>query len=100
MVTRIDFNTLTFGEPLYLWLLAVPGVLLALWVLQVVRRRADTQRYAQLRVVPVRERFSLPPLLRGRQISWQESRPISRPAWCVTKRTARADTAPPPRSWR
>ena len=59
MVTRIDFNTLTFGEPLYLWLLAVPGVLLALWVLQVVRRRADTQRYAQLRVVPVRERFTL-----------------------------------------
>ena len=31
MVTRIDFNTLTFGEPLYLWLLVVPGVLLVLW---------------------------------------------------------------------
>jgi hypothetical protein len=59
VVTRIDFNTLTFGEPLYLWLLAVPGVLLALWILQVVRRRADTRRYAQQRVVPVRERFTL-----------------------------------------
>jgi len=59
VITRIDFNTLTFGEPLYLWLLAVPGVLLVLWIVQVVRRRADTQRYAQLRVVPVRERFTL-----------------------------------------
>jgi Ca-activated chloride channel family protein len=59
VITRIDLNTLTFGEPLYLWLLAVPGVLLALWILQVVRRRKDTQRYAQQRVVPVRERFTL-----------------------------------------
>ena len=58
MVTGIDFSTLTFGEPLYLWLLAVPGVLLVLWIVQVVRRRADTRRYMQERVVPVKERFT------------------------------------------
>jgi hypothetical protein len=59
VVTGIDFKTLTFGEPLYLWLLAVPGVLLILWIVQVVRRRSDTRRYMQERVVPVRERFTL-----------------------------------------
>jgi Ca-activated chloride channel family protein len=59
VVTGIDFKTLTFGEPLYLWLLAVPGVLLILWIVQVVRRRSDTRRYIQERVVPVRERFTL-----------------------------------------
>jgi Ca-activated chloride channel family protein len=59
VITRIDFSTLAFGEPLYLWLLAVPGVLLVLWIVQVVRRRADTRRYMHERVVPVRERFTL-----------------------------------------
>ena len=59
MVTGIDFNTLTFGNPLYLWLLAVPGVLVALWIVQVARRRADTRRYLDERVVPVRERYTL-----------------------------------------
>src|SRR5580704_16800818 len=59
MVTGIDFNTLTFGEPLYLWLLAVPGMLLILWIVQVVRRRADTRRYLHERVVPVPERYTL-----------------------------------------
>jgi Ca-activated chloride channel family protein len=59
VITGIDFKTLTFGEPLYLWLLAVPGVLLVLWIIQVARRRSDTRRYVQERVVPVRERFTL-----------------------------------------
>jgi Ca-activated chloride channel homolog len=59
VITGIDFKTLTFGEPLYLWLLAVPGLLLVLWIVQVLRRRSDTRRYVQERVVPVRERFTL-----------------------------------------
>jgi len=59
VITGLDFSTLTFGEPLYLWLLAAPGVLLILWIVQVVRRRADTRRYTHERVVPVRERFTL-----------------------------------------
>ena len=59
MITGIDFSTLTFGAPMYLWLLAVPGVLMVLWVLQVVRRRRDARRYMQARILPVRERFTL-----------------------------------------
>jgi len=58
LITNIDFSTLTFGEPLYLWLLLVPGVLLGLWIMQVLRRRADTRRFTQARVVPVRGRFT------------------------------------------
>ena len=59
MVTRIDFSTLTFGEPLYLWLMLGPGVLLVLWIWQVFRRRRDTRRSLRDRVLPVRERFTL-----------------------------------------
>jgi Ca-activated chloride channel homolog len=59
MITGIDFSTFTFGDWRYLWLLVVPGALLVLWVVQVVRRRRDIRRFQQRRVVPVRERFSL-----------------------------------------
>jgi hypothetical protein len=59
VVTRIDFSTLTFGEPLYLWLLVAPGVLLMMWIWQVLRRRLDARRSLQDRVLPVRERFTL-----------------------------------------
>src|SRR3954468_12183261 len=58
MVTGIDFSTLTFGDPLYLWLLAVPGVLLVLWIVQVTRRRRDAKLYQATRVVPMREKFT------------------------------------------
>jgi len=58
MVTGIDFNTLTFGDALYLWLLLVPGVLLVLWIVQVVRRRRDTRTYQAIRVVPTREKYT------------------------------------------
>jgi len=59
MLRWIDFSTFTFAEPLYLWLLAAPAVLLVLWVWQVLRRRADTRRYQRERVLPVRERHWL-----------------------------------------
>jgi hypothetical protein len=58
MVTGIDFSTLTFGDPLYLWLLAVPAVLLVLWIVQVTRRRRDAKLYQATRVVPMREKFT------------------------------------------
>jgi Ca-activated chloride channel family protein len=58
----IDFSTLSFGEPLYLWLLVVPGGLLVLWVWQAFRRRADERRLTRDRVLPVSERH---PLLGG-----------------------------------
>lgn len=56
---RIDFDTLRFGEPLYLLLLVVPGFLLVLWLWQVLRRRADARRCVRERVVPVAERYGL-----------------------------------------
>src|SRR5262245_36614789 len=59
MIPRIDFDRISFETPLYLWLLVVPGVLLVLWILQVVRRRADARRLFRARLVPVRERFAL-----------------------------------------
>ena len=52
----IDVSTVSFREPLYLWLLAAPGGLLALWIWQVVRRRADERRLRRERVMPVVER--------------------------------------------
>src|SRR5262245_62891988 len=58
MVTGIDFSTLTFGEPLYLWLLIVPGVLLVLWIVQVARRRKDARAYQAARILPMREKFT------------------------------------------
>ena len=58
MVTGIDFSTLTFGDPLYLWLLLVPGVLLVLWIVQVARRRKDARAYQAARVLPMRERYT------------------------------------------
>jgi Ca-activated chloride channel family protein len=44
-----------FGEPLYLWLLLVPGAIGLLWGWQLVRRRGDAHRARRGRTVPVRE---------------------------------------------
>ena len=57
MIPRFDFNTLRFAQPLYLWLLVAPGLLLALWVWQVIRRRSETERWVHERMVPVSERY-------------------------------------------
>src|SRR5262245_12652838 len=59
MLTGVELGTLNFAEPLYLWLLIVPAMLLALWLGQVWRRRLDAQRSARHRVLPIRERFTL-----------------------------------------
>jgi Ca-activated chloride channel family protein len=56
---RIDFQTLAFGAPQYLWALAFPAALVVLWGWRVMRRRADVQRFRRSRVVPVSERFGL-----------------------------------------
>ena len=56
MLLGIDFSTVSFAEPLYLWLLAAPGALLVLWVWQVLRRRTDERRLGRERVLPVVER--------------------------------------------
>jgi Ca-activated chloride channel family protein len=48
-----------FGDPIYLWLLLVPGLLLLIWSLQAARRRRDVLWFLRRRVVPVRERWAL-----------------------------------------
>jgi Ca-activated chloride channel family protein len=58
VVTGIDFSTLTFGEPLYLWVLLAPAALLALWMWQVLQRRRDARRSKRDRLLPVRERLT------------------------------------------
>ena len=55
----IDFSTFSFAEPLYLWLLVAPGILLVLWIWQVWRRRVAARRYVRERVLPVREHYTL-----------------------------------------
>ncbi len=47
---------MNFGVPGFLPLLAVPGVLLLLWLWQVWRRRTDARAFLQRRRVPVTER--------------------------------------------
>jgi len=54
----VDVSTLSVAEPAYLWLLAAPAALGALWAIQLLRRRIDARRYARTRVIPVRERYT------------------------------------------
>lgn len=60
MFFGIDLATVSFAEPLYLWLLLLPGALLILWTWRVLRRRAEMRRFERARLVPVAERH--PPL--------------------------------------
>ena len=55
----IDLGTLQFGEPRFLWLLAVPALLLLLWVRRLMLHVRDARRLATSRLVPVPERFPL-----------------------------------------
>jgi Ca-activated chloride channel homolog len=59
MFTGLDLETLQFGEPLFLWLLAVPVLLVLLWARQLYLRRRDTARLSAGRQVPRRERFPI-----------------------------------------
>jgi Ca-activated chloride channel family protein len=56
---QIDFSRVTFAEPLFLWLLVVPALLLVAWVWRLTVRRADLRRLARTRVLPVRERYAI-----------------------------------------
>ena len=58
MSRLIQLDTLRFGQPLYLWLLVAPALLLVLWCWRVIRRRIDARKYKAARLVPVNERFS------------------------------------------
>jgi len=53
-----DAGTIAFEVPVYLWLLAVPAALLALWTWRAARRILDLRRLHDGRVSPLRERWS------------------------------------------
>ena len=52
------FDTLSFGEPQYLWLLVAPALLLGLWVAKVLGHAKDRRRFRRHRQLPVRERLA------------------------------------------
>jgi Ca-activated chloride channel family protein len=56
---RIDLSEITFGEPLYLWLLILPALLTVAWVWRLFRRRHDLTRLATRRLLPVKERYAI-----------------------------------------
>jgi Ca-activated chloride channel family protein len=58
-IPALDVSTIRFGEPAYLWLLAVCAALLIVWGFRLSRRRRDVVRMRRGRVLPLRERFSL-----------------------------------------
>ena len=78
-----------FGEPLYLWLLLVPGSLLLAWAWRLFRRRREVRRFRDTRVGPVRERFRIV----GDLLLWHKSQRgtfiSSRPKKCLTVATAK-----------
>jgi Ca-activated chloride channel family protein len=53
----IDPGSIRFGEPLYLWLQALPALLLLLWCWQAFRRRRDVRNYRARRRTPDPERI-------------------------------------------
>jgi Ca-activated chloride channel family protein len=57
VLPRVAFDTFRFGEPVYLWLLAVPAALVVVWGWHVFRRRRSLQRFSATRRLPVKERL-------------------------------------------
>jgi Ca-activated chloride channel family protein len=54
----MGFEQIRFGEPVYLWLLIVPVLLLPAWLRLALFWRRDARRLRQLRIFPVRERYT------------------------------------------
>jgi Ca-activated chloride channel homolog len=52
-------NGVVFGAPHFLWLLAVPAILVMAWLWRFARRLSDLRRLRQRRSLPVRERFAI-----------------------------------------
>ena len=56
MIGTLDFDTVVFGAPQFLWLLAVPGLLLVAWVWRLARRLSDLRLLRARRTTPVKDR--------------------------------------------
>jgi Ca-activated chloride channel family protein len=52
-------DTIRFGEPLYLWLLLAPALLVGLWVLKLARYANDRKAFRRHRRLPSREPLTL-----------------------------------------
>jgi hypothetical protein len=52
-------NTIAFGAPQFLWLLALPGLFMLAWLWRFSRRVVDLRRLKERRSVPVRERYAI-----------------------------------------
>ena len=52
-------NTIAFGAPQFLWLLAAPAVLLLAWLWRFGRRLSDLRHLRSRRSLPIRERFAI-----------------------------------------
>ena len=58
MLAGFDIATLTFSQPLYLWLLILPGLLLLLASWRILRRYLDVRRSTAARISPVVQRHA------------------------------------------
>lgn len=58
MLPEIDLATVRFAAPEYLWLLALPGLLLLVWIWRVVIWREDVRHIVRRRQTPTRQRFT------------------------------------------
>jgi Ca-activated chloride channel family protein len=59
MLSAIDLATLEFGEPRWLWLLAIPAGLLLTWLWRLATYRRDARRLTHERQSPIRPRFPI-----------------------------------------
>src|SRR5262245_19871118 len=59
MIGGVDFNAIRFAAPFFLWLLAIPSLLLLAWLWRFGRRLADLRRLTAHRTVPTRQRFAI-----------------------------------------
>ena len=59
MPVSIDFTRITFADPPFLWLLAVPSVLVFVWLWRLGRRRMDISQLARRRTLPIKERYAV-----------------------------------------
>ena len=57
VLRSVDLDTLRFADPSMLWLLAVPAVLLLLWLVLLWRVGGDRTRMLAARLTPYKERF-------------------------------------------
>ena len=59
MLGSFDLGQIAFAAPHFLWLLAVPALLLVAWGWRFARRIVDVRRVAAHRTVPMRERLAI-----------------------------------------